>query len=110
MQRGLAKILEPVIHFSLTFLGGTPASVFSFANALLSVNARHVEMKWTPASPTGGVMSVFCGEHIPPISWIAWEGIFMYVLTLAGSTGTVGEARPSADGRTCEIDVAWKAR
>ena len=110
MQRGLAKVLEPIIQFSLKFFGGTPASLFSRTDALLSVNARNIRMKWRPTSEAGGVVTVFCGEAVPPVSWIAWEGIFGYVITLAGSTGTVGEAGPLPDGRSCEIDVAWTER
>jgi hypothetical protein len=110
MRGGLAKVLEPIIQLSLKFFGGTPAALFSRAEALLSVNTRNIKMKWTPTSPAGGVVSVFCGETVPPVSWIAWEGIFLYVLTLAGATGRIGEARPLPDGQSCEIDVAWTTR
>jgi hypothetical protein len=110
VRTGIAHVLEPVIQFSLGFLGGTPASLFSRSSSLLAVNSRGVEMTWVPSSPTSGTMRIRCGEPVPPITWIAWEGIFEYVIEIAGHTGTVGEARPSADGCGCEIDVKWNAK
>ena len=110
MHRGIAQILEPIFQFSLTFLGGGPGSIFGRAGTLLAVNTRGVEMTWAPAGPASGTMRVQCGEEVPPVSWIAWEGVFEYVLQLAGATGTVAEARPAADGCSCEIDVSWEQR
>jgi hypothetical protein len=110
MKSGLAKVLEPIIQLALTFFGATPAAILDRADSLLAVNARGVRMKWTRATSTSGTVQVCCGEVIPPISWIAWEGIFIHVVELAGVRGTVGEARASADGLSCEIDVSWKPR
>jgi hypothetical protein len=90
--------------------GVAPAAILSRADSLLSVNSRGVRMKWMTATSTSGTVQVWCGEVIPPISWIAWEGIFVHVVELAGVSGAVGEARASADGLSCEIDVSWKPR
>ena len=107
MKSGFVKVLEPIIHLSLSLFGGTPASLFLRAPLMLAVVSRGVEMKWTATSRTGGTMKVVCGDPVPLPSWAAWEGTFLHILELAGVTGTVGEARPAADGRSCEIEVAW---
>lgn len=110
MKGGFTKVLEPIIHLSLSLFGASPASLFTRAHLMLAVVSRGVEMKWTPAGKTSGSMQVICGDVVPPVSWAAWEGTFLYVLELAGATGTVGEARPAADGRSCAIDVSWKPK
>lgn len=110
VHSGLVKVLEPLIQLSLKFLGGTPASLFSRADLLVAVNSRNVRMRWTPTSPVSGVMQVLCGEQVPPVTWIAWEGVFKSMLELAGATGTIGEARAAPDGRGCEIDLSWTVK
>jgi hypothetical protein len=110
MKSGLAKVLEPIIQLALAVFGGTPAAILSRADSLLAVNSRGVRMKWMTSTFTSGIVQVSCGEVIPPISWIAWEGIFIHVVELAGVSGAVGEARASADGLSCEIDVSWTPR
>lgn len=107
MKRGFTTVMEPIIHVSLTLLGASPASLFSRAQLMLAVTSRGVQMEWVANGPASGTMHVVCGELVPPSSWAAWEGCLLYGLELAGSSGTVGEARPAADGHSCEIDVSW---
>ncbi len=110
MKSGFTKVLEPIIHLSLSLFGASPASLFLRAPLMLAVVSRGVEMQWMATSRTGGTMKIVCGDPVPPLSWAAWEGTFLHILELAGASGTVGEARPAADGRSCEIDVAWTAK
>ena len=108
MKSGFTKVLEPIIHLSLS-LGASPAGLFSKAALMLSVVSRGVEMSWKPSGGAGGTMSIRCQEAIPAINWTIWEGCFLYTLELARAKGTVGEARVAADGKSCEIDVGWSA-
>lgn len=110
MQTSLAGTLEPIIRFVLGFLGQGPAAIFGRTDLMLSTNTRNIEMHWKATSRKSGVITVVCGEPVPEVSWIAWEGTFAWVLALTGATGSVGEARPSADARCCEIDVRWERR
>jgi hypothetical protein len=110
MKSGFAKVLEPIIQLALTVFGATPASILGRSDTLLAVNTRGVWMKWASASATSGTVRVYCDDNVPPISWIAWEGILTHVVELAGASGTIGEARAAADGRSCEIDMSWKPR
>ncbi len=107
MASGIAKVIEPIVQFSLSFLGGTPAALFSRANSLVSVNARNIEIGWKQSSPSSGTVNVQFGDAAAPATWIAWEGIAAYILHAAGAKGTVGEARSTDGGRTCAIDVSW---
>jgi len=110
MKRDFTLVLEPIIQLSLSLLGASPASLYSRAHLMLAVISHGVTMTWTPAGQSGGTMQVACGDAVPAVSWAAWEGCFLYVLELAGATGTVGEARSAADGRSCAVDVAWTAK
>jgi hypothetical protein len=107
MQWGLARAIEPIIHFVFKFIGKTPATLFSRTDSLLAISVRGVRMRWAASSASSGTIHVACKEPVPPVSWVAWEGIFGYIITLAGATGTVDDARPGDDGKSCEIDVHW---
>ncbi|HUJ28428.1 MAG TPA: hypothetical protein VLW85_20545 [Myxococcales bacterium] len=110
MQTGLIKVLEPVIQFALNFLGSGPPAVFGRSDMMLAVNTRNVEMRWKQTSDFSGEVTVLCGEAVPPITWIAWEGVFGYILHLAAVKGTVAEAVPGADGHSARIDLRWEPR
>jgi hypothetical protein len=107
MKSGFTKVLEPIIHLSLSLMGASPASLLSRAHLMLSVVSRGVEMTWTQSNAHRGTMLVRCEQPIPEITWAGWEGCFLYGLELARASGTVSPARAAADGRSCEIDVSW---
>lgn len=109
MKTGFTAVFEPVFHVALALAGGA-GSLFSRAEMLASIVSDGVEMRWAPSGPNGGTMRLRCAEPLPPASWIPWEGCYVYGLEVAKTEGKVSEARPSADGRTCEIDVSWKER
>ena len=106
-EGGLATVLEPIIHLTVSVLGGGPGSLFARAQLMASVISRGVELTWTPGGNAGGVMKIRCDERIPELSWAPWEGAFLYSYDLTGSSGEVAQARPAADGGSCEIDLSW---
>jgi hypothetical protein len=109
LMKGFNSVLGPIIHVSLSFLGGSPASLYSRAQQLLDVVASGLEMTWSPAGPSGGTMKVRCDDPVLPLHWTTWEGVFAYGLELGGASGIIDPARPALDGRSCEIDIRWAA-
>jgi len=107
MQRNFA-VLQPIIHFSLEFVGGSPASLYARAQSLLDVLCRGVTMSWLPAGDRGGTIRVRCAAQVVPAHWVTWEGVFGYGLEVAGATGEVAPARRLPDGRGCDIDIRWR--
>lgn len=104
---GFKAVLEPIIQLTLSMLGASPGSLFSRAQTLASVVAKGIEMKWSPEGKNSGTIRLRCDDPVRELSWAAWEGVCLYVCELAGMAGTVAAARPSADGRSCEIQVGW---
>lgn len=105
---GLAEVLTPIIRFSLDFVGNTPAALFANVQGLASVISRGTELTWVAGAGSAGTIRIRSEEPVPDVSWAPWEGAFSYAFYLTGTSGTVERARPSADGCSCEIDVAWK--
>ena len=110
MQSGLIKVIEPLVQFALNFLGTGPSAIFRRADMMLSVNTRNIEMDWKPTSDFSGEMTVRFGDKSPPTAWMAWEGVFGFILHLAGAKGTIAEAVPAGDGLSARIDVRWEPR
>jgi hypothetical protein len=107
---GFKSVLEPIIHLALSVLGATPGSLFSRADAMVSVVMRGIELKWTPGGKSSGTMRMRCETPVPELSWAAWEGVFRWACELAGTQGAVAAARPAPDGRSCEVDLSWEQR
>jgi hypothetical protein len=107
MQSGLIKVLEPLIQFAFKFVGSGPPALLSRSDLLLSLNTRDIEMEWKQTSAGSGEMIVRFGDWAPPTAWMAWEGVFIFLLQIANATGTVGEAVPLHEGYSARIDVRW---
>lgn len=105
---GLAAVLAPLIQVSLSLLGRSPAALFSRAQQLASAATRGVEIAWTPEGESGGRMQVRSEEVVPELSWAPWEGGLLYLCELGRARGSVAQAVPAADGRSCTIDVRWE--
>jgi hypothetical protein len=109
-EGGLASVLEPIIHLTIAVMGSNPGSLFARMQLMASVISRGLELGWRPVGSTAGVITIRCDERVPEMSWGPWEGALRYPYDLTGYHGEVAQARPAADGRSCEIDVSWTAR
>lgn len=107
MKHGFTSVLEPIIHLSLSVIGGGPGSLYSRAQMMVSVTTRGIEMKWKPTAPTSGTVRISSVDVMQDFAWAAWEGTLVYGLELAGVDGTVAPARCEPGGKSCDVDIAW---
>jgi hypothetical protein len=105
---GFRAVLEPIIQVSASILGVGPGSIFARAETMMSVITRGFEARWSPTSASSGTLRLRCEDPVMELIWTGWEGIALWGCELAGARGTVARARPSADGRSCEIDISWE--
>jgi hypothetical protein len=107
MSDRMVTVLEPVMSLALQMFGRDPGSLFSRAHQMASVVSQGVEVIWAPSGDNDGTLRVRMDDPQPALSWVAWEGVFVRAIELAGHSGTVGSAVPAADGRSGAIDVSW---
>jgi len=105
----LEAVLAPIISFSLTFLGGDPASLFSRAQVMASVISHGIELRWEKTGPTAGTIKIVTEEPMPDPSWAAWEGALSFAFELTSTAGEISPARPAPDDRCGEVRISWKA-
>ena len=74
---------------------------------MASVMSQGLEFTWVGSGPGSGTMRIRSANAVPDVAWAAWEGCLLEAFDLTGAQGTVGPARPAADGRGCEIPVSW---
>jgi hypothetical protein len=108
MQRRFGTVLEPIVHVALRLFHGGPAALYARANLMLAVSTQGIAMEWVASGPTSGTMHIRCGEPMPELGCISWEGALACGLELANARGLVAEGRRSADGKSCEVDVSWE--
>ncbi len=105
----LEAVLAPIISFSLTFVGGDPASLFSRAQVMASVISHGIQLRWEKTGPSAGTIKIVTEEPMPDSSWAAWEGALSVAFALTATAGEISPAQPAPDDRCGEVRISWKA-
>jgi hypothetical protein len=110
-QAGTTPLLMPVVGGVMRLFGATPSTLLSRFGDLIKTQLRGAELKWTPASPTSGNLSViFPRKGSPHAAYVGFESGCKAILELCGVKGTVEPTQIGKDGAAGIIAVSWTGK
>ena len=83
-------IVKPVLSFALHIFGTTPQTIFSNLDRFYSIVTRGLHYEFEPVSEKSGTVVLTAeGKNPPPALFDVCRGNLVYLLDLAGVSGTI---------------------
>ena len=83
-------IVKPVLGFALQIFGTTPQTIFNNLDRFYSIVTRGLHYEYQPVTEKSGTIVLTAeGQNPPPALFDVCRGNLVYLLDLAGVTGTI---------------------
>lgn len=103
----MSGIAGPLAKLFLTTIGGTPRTLFSRFDTLMSSGTRGFISHWEDTGPKSGRLSISTENPAPAMGDWAWRGLLRYLLEFAGAKGSITALPRTNELRSAHFDVTW---
>lgn len=108
MRTRYGDIVLPMLKRSLKSSGNSPAAIFATLDGQVKAAMRGLDVRWRPASPTAGVLTITYPRVVGAPVEATWRGIFRFVFEVCQKQGTVEKLERLEDGAVLGWTLSWE--
>lgn len=108
MRARYGDIVLPMLKSSLKSSGNSPAAIFATLDGQVKAAMRGLDVRWKPAGPTAGVLTITYPRVVGAPVEATWRGIFRFAFEVCQKRGAVERVERLQEGAVLAFTLSWE--